>query len=414
MKIALLSYEYPPDTAFGGIATYTQQVARIMQQRGHTVEVFAGSAERQRMTVEDGLRVHRVQVACRTIFGEAIAPLFAQRHNTMGFDVLESPEIGPESQEISRLVPRIPLVIKAHTPTYLLHQMNQTKPTLQHQARWILGALCRGKLPSLYPTWTYDPQADAERQQTLHADLITTPSKSLGEELIATWHLDPQRVIHLPNPYIPSPALLNIPLETNTHTITFIGRLEVRKGILDLAEAIPIILRRFPQVRFRIVGASWPSPKAGLNMQQYLQHKLRPHQAALEFHQQVPLSDIPHVLAQTDICVFPSRWENFPNVCLEAMAAGRGVIGSTAGGMADMLEQGHCGYLVEPRRPDQIAEAAIALLSNPSLRMELGRAARQRVLAHYNLEVIGQAQEAVYERAIGMKTNAIANLLNPQ
>lgn len=408
MKIALLSYEYPPDTALGGIATYTQQVAHMMQQRGHHVEIFTGSDHRQGMVMEKGLLIHRVQVKCRTTFMAAIAPVFVHQHEKVGFDVLESPEIGPESYEVTRRVPTIPLVIKAHTPTYLLHQMNQVEPTIERQARWFLGALRQGKVPSPYPSWVYNSAIDVEREQTLRADLVTTPSQALGQELIRTWQLDPQRVMHLPNPYIPSPSLLGIPIETDTSTITFLGRLEVRKGILDLAEAIPLILRRVPQARFRIVGAPWPSPRLGLDMEQYLKQQLWLYRDALEFHHQVPLEDVPHVLAQTDICIFPSRWENFPNVCLEAMAAGRGVIGSEAGGMADMLEQGRCGCLVEPRNPRQIAEAAIALLTQPSLRMELGRHARQRVLNHYNLEVLGQAQEDAYAQAIAHRTQVLA------
>lgn len=400
MKIALLSYEYPPDTAVGGIATYTQQVARMLQQRGHHVEIFAGSHRRQGVGMEGGLMVHRVQASYRTEFACQIAPVFAARHRLVRFDLLESPEIGPESHEVSRLVPDIPLVVKLHTPSYLINQMNQVKPSFDHQMRWILGALRRGQKPSPYPTECYDPLGDAERSQTLRADLITTPSQSLGQELIATWDLPPEQVLHLPNPYIPAPALLNIPIHTHTHTLTFIGRLEVRKGILELGEAIPQILHQVPQARFRFVGAPWPSPKRGQNMQQYLEGRLWRQRASLEFLGNVTPDAIPQILAQTDIGVFPSRWENFPNVCLEAMAAGRGVIGSWAGGMADMLEGGRCGRLVAPQNPDQIAAAAIELLTNPALRMELGRRARDRVLSQYNLEVLGSAQEAAYERAI--------------
>ncbi|MEH2108257.1 glycogen/starch synthase [Nostoc sp.] len=57
MKIAFISYEYPPDTAYGGIATYLYQAARVLQQRGHLVEVFAGSTYRTTTETENEILV---------------------------------------------------------------------------------------------------------------------------------------------------------------------------------------------------------------------------------------------------------------------------------------------------------------------------------------------------------------------
>ena len=60
MKIALISYEYPPDTAYGGIATYVEQAARMLSERGHYVEVFAGSERRAQSSDESGILTHRI------------------------------------------------------------------------------------------------------------------------------------------------------------------------------------------------------------------------------------------------------------------------------------------------------------------------------------------------------------------
>ena len=49
MRIAFISYEYPPDTAAGGIATYARQAAHMLRDRGHAVEVFAASPHRTGM-----------------------------------------------------------------------------------------------------------------------------------------------------------------------------------------------------------------------------------------------------------------------------------------------------------------------------------------------------------------------------
>ena len=68
--------------------------------------------------------------------------------------------------------------------------------------------------------------------------------------------------------------------------------------------------------------------------------------------------------------------------------------------MAEMQDQGKVGRLIPPDNSQKIAEAVIELLANPQLRMQLGRAARDRVLSEYNLDRIGQLQEESYERAI--------------
>jgi len=403
MKIAFISYEFPPDTAIGGIATYVEQAAKMMSQRGHHVEVFAGSRDRANVEVKHGITVHRIQEASVHIFTERIGYVFAERHNLINFDVLEGPEIYACARGAVSQVPDIPLVVKLHTPEFLVSKINHVELTLPGKMRWIAGALRRGKKPQPFPSWHYDPQQDVERQHTLDADEVTTPSRELGVELIETWKLPADRVVQLPNPYIPCAELLKIPVETETCTVTFLGRLEVRKGILELAQAIPFVLQRYPDARFRFVGAAQPSPQKGLNTQQYLEKILHRYRYALEFTGAVSLQQIPTVLAATDICVFPSRWENFPNVCLEAMAAGRGVVGSRAGGMEEMLDGGRVGKLISPYAPEEIAEAVIDLLRHPQKRMRLGQAARDRVLTEYNQERIGAFQEASYKRAIARR-----------
>ena len=400
MKIAFISYEYPPETAKGGIATYVKQAVSMLSQKGHYVEVFAGSLDKDYSQEDNQVIVHRIKVDNRQEFRHKIGTIFAQRYNQIKFDVLEAPEIGAEAVEAIKLVPEIPLVIKLHTPSYVIGELTYSRPSLSMKLRRYLGALKRGNMPKPFPSYSYNADTDIERICTLKADKIAAPSLAIATKLINDWKLDKQKVTHLPNPYIPSQKLLDVPIETQTNIVTFLGRLEIRKGILDLAQAIPLILHQYPQTKFRFVGSPWPSPNPKLDMRQYLEKKLKRYLTSLEFTGNLPLEKIPSILAETDICVFPSIWENFPNVCLEAMSAGRGVIGSSAGGMAELLDGGKVGKLVPPKSPQSIAKAVIELLENFEERIKLGEAARQRVLSEYNLEKIGALQEASYLRAI--------------
>ncbi len=398
MKIAFISYEYPPDTACGGIATYVEQAAQILRHRGHHVEVFTGSLQRQGTEEKNGILIHRIVQEDRHRFPQEIGSVFAERQLAVGFDVVEGPDIFAEGREVMRLFPAMPMVVKLHIPTFLIDRINRSDISLYRQTRWVLSTLRRGHNP--FKNWQYQPQTDIECIHAQNADEVVILTKEMGDQVMGTWDLKPEQVSQIPNPYVPSERLLNIPIDTQTGMITFIGRLEPRKGVIDLAKAIPQVLQHHPTAKFRLIGRSLGSPNPKLDMQQYLKQLLGKHQAAVEFIGSVPLADIPHYLGETDICAFPSIWENFPNVCLEAMAAGRGVIGSWAGGMAEMLDGGKAGKLVEPRRPDQIANAIIALLDNPTERMHLGQQARDRVLAEYNCDRIGALLEASYLRAI--------------
>ncbi len=401
MKIAFVSYEYPPDTAIGGIATYVRQAAQMLAQRGHDVEVFTASPHRAGCEMTQGLTVHRIQPRDRAHFAEDIAPIFAARHHVVQFDVVEGPDCGADAAVIAQHFPDLPLVLKLHTPSYILQKVGATPLSTPAKLRFLLGALRRGqglKWPQSQPV--YDCPSDPEYRHALHAQIIAAPSQAIGNQVQADWHLDTAKIATFPYPYIPSPALLDIPLKTQTHRITFIGRLELRKGILDLMRAIPEVLKHYPEAKFRFVGPAWPSPVKHLTMQQYLCKQLHRHIHALEFTGAVPLDQIPTYLAQTDICVFPSLWESFGLVCLEAMAAGRGVIGSSAGGMAELLDGGKAGLLLPPKQPQLLAHGMLHLLQNPPLRQQYGAIARDRVLSHYSLDCVGQQQEAAYAAAI--------------
>jgi glycogen synthase len=135
----------------------------------------------------------------------------------------------------------------------------------------------------------------------------------------------------------------------------------------------------------------------------WIRLRIAKHTDRLEFSGKYPLERVVEAYYCLDICVFPSLSENFPNVCLEAMAAGRAIIASSAGGMAEMLDDGGAGRLMAPRDSVSLAREIISLLIAPAERIRLGELARKRVLETYNDGLIGEMMERIYHEAIDRK-----------
>ena len=90
-------------------------------------------------------------------------------------------------------------------------------------------------------------------------------------------------------------------------------------------------------------------------------------------------------LQTMDVFAFPSRLEGVPNAVLEAMAMGLPIVGTTIGGVVDLIEEGKTGLLIKPEDPEALAAALDRLLTNASLRADLGRQARNRAAESFSL-----------------------------
>jgi glycosyltransferase involved in cell wall biosynthesis len=201
------------------------------------------------------------------------------------------------------------------------------------------------------------------------------------------WVLAKDRITVLPSPLLPQEALLHIPADTQSNTVTYLGRMEGRKGVHLLAKAIPIVLQKKPDTLFRLIGKTNIGPNGKGTMIDYMKEQLQPWLHRIEFIEQVPPHEIPLWLGKTDICVFPSLWEAFGYVCIEAMSAARGVVASKYGGMNDMLADIGKELLIDPENKTELADAILSLLEKPQKRIAVGRQSREKARDYYGLEV---------------------------
>ena len=399
MKIAFLSYECPPE-AGGGIGTYIWEASRMLAARGHHVEVFAGSPNRSSTSeLPDGVIVHRVEVADRRTFPAKIAPLVVERHLAVQFDVLEGPDYMAEATEARRLLTDLPYVVKLHTSMYFVRQIEYAAMELRERISHRWKSFRRG----VPPDWSAKhPVSRREVEEVLAAGRIASPSRAIGERVVREWGATPTKVDYFPYPFSPTMKYLRIPIGNESQIVTFVGRLELRKGVINLAKAIPHVLRVCPNAKFWFVGGTLGSPLPGVSMEDFLKQRLAKHADSVEFKGRQDPEHLPAILGRSAIAVFPSLWESFGYVCLEAMAAGRAVIGSQNCGLEELLDGGRVGRVIDPHSPEDIAAKIIELLQNANERHRLGELARERVLSTYAPDVVGPQQEACYERAIQM------------
>jgi glycosyltransferase involved in cell wall biosynthesis len=401
MRIAYISYEYPPDIGQGGIATYTLQVASMMQQLGHDVEIFCGSFERNETEIYKSVVTHRIKISDVHQFRHKVVDKFSERQKEHPFDIFESPEINGNGYEIKKAFPLLPLTVKLHTPVVLqLKILNSYRPFFQ-KLRFVAGALARGRIDlGFWSKHDKNQQNDIDYRITELADSVSAPSVDMKNWAVSFWRMDENKIKVIPYPYLSDQRLLDIPIETNNMVVTFHGKLNVHKGLVAFCDVVPIVLKRFPKVKFRLAGMDDRSHVNGLSMKEYIEFKLKKYINNIEFTGPISLDDIPQFLATSDICIFPSIWDNFPLVCLEAMSAGRAIVASNKGGMRDMLEPTKCGLLHDPFDVRGFAESIIHLLENPQIRYQFGKSARDRLLNEYHSERIGDLIVKFYNQTI--------------
>lgn len=397
MRIALVSFEFPPAVAIGGIGTYAWEASTMLARGGHDVEVFSAGKPGPEPAEEFGIKVHRFDSPDRDAFRDTIVPTFSARHQASPFDVLESPELGMEGQSIALKFPSLPRVVKLHTPACLLGQIGWEEPTLKEKLRFTLGCLKKGKLAFLKRP-SFDSESDPECLWTRTAHEIAAPSSAIGNRLAADWSLDPERISYFPLPLTPSDELLNLQPATEARTIGFLGRLEPRKGVLEIARAIPAILARAPHVRFRFIGPTWNYKQT--DMETWIRQSIPSCLHAIDFVGSITKDQLAAEFQKCDLMLFPSRWESFGLVCPESMSAGRAVIGSSSGGMAEIIVDGESGILVPHKNPLAITNAVLDLVNRPDRVSSLATKGRQRVLDFLSHSAVLPRQIASYERAI--------------
>jgi len=383
-RVMLLSWEYPPVTV-GGLARHVHDLAHALADQGDEVHVLTCPAAGLATEYFDrNVHVHRVDRGTITAdefftwveqLNEALLRLGLQVAARYGpFDLIHGHDwlIEYAARKLRERL-RTPLLATIHATE---HGRNQGIYTdLQHRIH-----LREGQLVN-------------------EADLVIACSNYMAEEVKNLFGVSPERLRVIPNGVDPENLAQKRDGQQDCQqkrkkwtqpVILFFGRLVPEKGVQVLLEALPAVAGRIPGVRLVVAGKG---PYEGYlrNLAGRLGLFNR-----VEFIGYVDDQGRNQLLEQGWAAAFPSLYEPFGIVALEAMAAGVPVIVSDTGGLSDIVEHGVDGYKAPPGRKDLLAYYLSELLVNDLLADEFCRQAWRKVLTLYDWRYIAAATREVY------------------
>ncbi|MBE0417872.1 MAG: glycosyltransferase family 4 protein [Coriobacteriia bacterium] len=206
--------------------------------------------------------------------------------------------------------------------------------------------------------------------------------------------VEPERVITIPNGIdiatVRSDAGLPAPegLRVTGPLVGCVGRLAPVKGVEYFIRMAGSLGFQVPRARFVIAGSG---PEDSRLREIAYAHNLGDRLVFLGH-----VSPVAPVLAACDVVVIPSLSEGFALVAAEAMALSRPVVGTSVGGLADVVVDGETGLLVPPADSEALAAAVARLLRNPALATRMGEAGAARAEEHFTLERMVRAHLDLY------------------
>ncbi len=177
--------------------------------------------------------------------------------------------------------------------------------------------------------------------------------------------------------------------------IGILANLREMKGHRDVIEALPLILRDWPDTVFLFAGRDDSDGAiARLAEERGVAHAIR----FLGYVEETPL-----LLAAMDIFMLPSQWEGLPASVVEAMHAGLPIITTSVGGIPELVRHEKEALLVEPGNPTALAAAVTRLAADPGLAKRLGEAAKRRAQECFSIETMVRRTAEIYEALLAKK-----------
>lgn len=375
MRICFVCSEYPPGP-HGGLGTLTQVLARALVRAGHqvcVVGVYPPSYAARADTFEDrGVVVTRLLAPShKGGWIRARGKLYSTIRTWVRQGQVDLVEV-PDYQGWSAGWPslEVPVIVRLNgSATYFSNELGRHAG---RTTRWIEWAALR------------------------RADAWISASRYLLQRTAEVFGLGPKHSAVVYNSVdVPSAEWQGAPRQPDR--VVFAGTLTPKKGIISLIKAWPAVLRACPRARLDVYGKAADDVRAFVAE---IPSMLGSAADTISFHGHVPVEQVEAAFQQARVAVLPSYAEGFALAPLHAMACGCATIYSRRGSGPELIDHGHNGLLVEPDRPEEIADAVIRLLRDDAFAERLGRAGRAHVAHYFSVEALLAMNEAFYQKVL--------------
>lgn len=400
LRLCLLSSNYPPER-FDGVGRLTHLMAQGLFELGHTVHVIT-RGDKEQIAFYDGAYVHKVPpTANRYQYYQKFPGLY----HTLNYS-------HAVHEKVKRLILNDGIQI-VDSPIWqfegLVTAVSDTIPVV------VRLVTARKQLLAIQKGYSHDERLIGEMEQALldRATHLLPNTQATFDSMQQHYHIpSSQESTIVPYGIVPAPDDAVRPFDlnrpSNKLTVLYVGRLEKRKGILDLFQAIPSVLKQVPNATFIIAGADNSrhdgfQRRTGTDYPTYFKEKypkLLPH---VTFMGRVSDETLHELYQSCDLFVAPSLYESFGLIYIEAMNYAKPVIGCRAGGIPEVIDDGVTGRLVDPEAPKALAEAIISLLKSPRKLYEMGMAGRQQVLSKFTYIEMARNFERIYRAVLQAK-----------
>lgn len=228
--------------------------------------------------------------------------------------------------------------------------------------------------------------AQARQWQSLlrYADRIICVSRQLADSVASRfpWAAGKITVIHNGVDFSQFESIKRdtASLRKNSRVIS-VASFDRVKGVDILLQAIALVVRKYPQISFMLVGESGTEDEALRTLATKLGID-----ASIEWRRNVPHAEIPALLARADLFVLPSRNEGLGLALLEAGATGLPTVATCVGGTPEVIESGRNGLLVPSEDPDALANAILQMIEHSEQAVRMGQEFQQSVRRDFNWE----------------------------
>ncbi len=403
MKLAYFVWEYPPRLV-GGLGTYAAEITKKFDEMGHDIHVFTMNEDHNLPTNEQmgkNIQVHRPMVAdASTVF-----PVFVDeelRRWGQGFkffsDVLSYNVLAANKyvNDVARKWKGD--VIVSHdwlgAMAGMISKQNMKAPFIQHFHSTEYGRSGGGGSQTV---------KDLEYEAAQQADMIVTVSYAMREELNqlrypapktrVAWNGVDEKKCSMKNfkPQQVESYRSKLGVRPDEKLMLFTGRLTWVKGIDSLVRAMPAILEKEPKVKLAVLGRG-----EMLDELKAVVAQLGIANNVMFINKWVDENERLILYASTDLVCAPSRYEPFGIVSLEGMAMEKPVLVGY-GGLREAVIEGQHGLYCDPNKPQNIAEQALKILSNPDVAKKYGKNGRKRVEEYFTWDKVSADTIALYE-----------------